>query len=121
MANSSAVKRKLGGSTNWLWIKVVATATAGTNITTAVAWTTDWVYSEVWLRASNAHTAAVTITLEWGGVAVENQIILSIPSKTGMYLVAPWLILQNAKTVACFASVANVVSIHWFQNEITEA
>lgn len=118
---ATAVKRKLSGSTDGLGIKVVATATAGTAIHTAVAGTTAGTFDEIWLYAYNGDTVDRVLTLEWGGVAVpDNNIVVTIPSKTGLTLVAPGLILQNAKAVAAFASAANVITITGFVNSITD-
>jgi hypothetical protein len=104
----------LSGSTNGRGVKVVQTATAGTTIHTAVAGTTDM--QEVWLWAQNNHTAAVTLTLEWGNASTDDNIIVSIPSKSGLYLVAPGIMLQNGLVIAAFASVANVVIMHGYVN-----
>jgi hypothetical protein len=104
----------LSGSTNGRGVKVVQTATAGTTIHTAVAGTTDM--QEVWLWAQNNHTAAVTLTLEWGNVSTDDNIIVSIPSKSGLYLVAPGIMLQNGLVIAAFASTANVIIIHGYVN-----
>jgi hypothetical protein len=104
----------LSGSTNGRGIKVVQTATAGTTIHTAVAGTTDM--QEVWLWAQNKHTTAVTLTLEWGNASTDDNIIVSIPSKSGLYLVAPGIMLQNGLVIAAFASVANVVIMHGYVN-----
>lgn len=121
MANSSAVKRKLSGSTDGKGIKVAATATAWTLIHTAVSWTTAWVYDEIWLYATNNHTAAVNLTIEFGSASTDDNIQMSIPSKTGEYFIIPWFILQNWATVKAFAETANVITIHWWVNAITEA
>ena len=111
-------KNKLSGSTNGKQIKVVATATAGTLIHTAVSGTTNW--DEVWIYAENNHTSAADLTIEFGGVASpDDLIIMSIPSKSGLYLIVPGLILQNGLAVRAFASVANVISISGFVNSIT--
>lgn len=104
----------LSGSMNGRGIKVVQTATAGTTIHTAVAGTTDM--QEIWLWAQNNHTAAVTLTLEWGNASTDDNIIVTIPAKSGLYLVAPGLMLQNELVVKAFASVANVVIIHGYVN-----
>jgi hypothetical protein len=104
----------LSGSTNGRGVKVVQTATAGTTSHTAVAGTTDM--QEVWLWAQNNHTAAVTLTLEWGNASTDDNIIVSIPSKSGLYLVAPGIMLQNGLVIAAFASVANVVIMHGYVN-----
>lgn len=118
---ATAVKRKLSQSTDGLGIKVVATATAGTAIHTAVAGTTAGTFDEVWLYAYNGDTIDRALTLEWGGAAVpDNNIVVTIPAQSGLTLVAPGLILQNSKTVAAFASAANVITITGFVNAITD-
>ena len=115
---ASFSKQKLSSCTNGKGIKVVATATAGTAIHTAVTGTTDW--DEVYIYAVNAHTAAVILTLEWGGVTDPDDLIeITIPQSSGLYLVAPGLLLQNGLGIAAFASVANVITIFGFANRIT--
>lgn len=99
----------------------MATATAGTTIHTAVAGTTAGTFDEVWLYATNNHTANVNLTIEFGSATAPNDNIqLSIPNKTGIYLVVPGLILQNGATVKAFASVASVISIQGWVNAITD-
>ncbi len=115
------VKRKLSGSTNGRGIKVVQTATAGDTIHTAVAGTTAGTYDEIWLFAYNGHTAAVVLTIELGGVTVpDDNIVITIPSKTGLTLVVPGLILQNATVVKAFAATTNVIVITGYVNSITD-
>lgn len=118
---SQAVKRKLSGSTDGMPIKVVQTATAGTTIHTAVSGTTDGSYDEIWLYAYNGHTADVVLTIEYGGATVPDQnIIVTIPLKSGLQLVVPGLILQNALVVKAFASIANVITLSGYVNRITD-
>mgnify|MGYP001477422391 CR=1 FL=1 len=118
---ATVVKRKLSGSTDGMGIKVVATATAGTAIHTAVSGTTAGTYDEVWLWAYNGHTAPVVLTIEFGGATVPDQnIVLTVDNKTGLVLVVPGFILQNAATVKAFAATANVVTITGFVNAITD-
>lgn len=118
---ATAVKRKLSGSTDGRGIKVVATATAGTTIHTAVAGTTAGTYDEVWLYAYNSDASTVTLTVEYGGTtAPDDNIVVSVASKSGLMLVAPGLILQNSDVVKAFASAANVVVIFGFVNSITD-
>jgi len=118
---ATAVKRKLSESTDGKAIKVAATATAGTAIHTAVAGTTAGTFDEIWLWAYNGHTADVVLTLEWGGVTVPDQnIIVTIPAKSGLVPVAPGLILQHSMAVAAFAGTTNVVTILGFVNAITD-
>lgn len=118
---ASFLKRKLSGSTDGMPIKVVATATAGTTIHTAVAGTTAGSFDEIWLYAYNSHTAAVELTIEYGGATAPAQNIkVTLASKSGLSLIVPGLILQNGLTVAAFAGTANVVTISGFVNRITD-
>lgn len=113
-------KRILSGSTNGKQIKVAETATPGTLIHTAVAGTDD--YDEVWLYCSNNSTTATNLTLEWGGVSTPDDIIqMSIPAKTGLYLIIPGLVLQNGLSIRAFASVANMLVISGWVNRIEVA
>jgi hypothetical protein len=43
---------------------------------------------------------------------------VSIPAKSGLYLVAPGIMLQNELVVKAFASVANVVIMHGYVNRL---
>jgi len=116
-------KRKLSGAAAGnLPIKVVATETAGTAIHTAVAGTTAGTFDEVWIFAQNNHTAVVTLTIEFGGVNVPDNVIVStLAAKGGDQLIIPGLILQNALYVKAFASTANVITIAGYVNAITDA
>jgi len=96
------------GSTNGKQIKIAATSTPGTTLHTAVAGTNDM--DEVWIWVTNNHTAAVDLTIEWGGTtSPDNLTILSIPSKTGDYLVKAGVRINNSLVIKAFASVANVL------------
>lgn len=118
---ATAVKRKLSGSTDGRGIKVVATATAGTTIHTAVAGTTAGTFDEIWLYAYNSDASAVTLTLEYGGTtAPDDNIVVTIASKSGLMLIVPGLILQNGDVVKAFAGTANVIVIFGFVNAITD-
>lgn len=108
----------LSGSDHGLGIEVAATSTDGTLIHTAVNSTTN--LDEIWLWAMNNHTAAVVLTLEWGGVgSTEDLITVSVPAKSGLYLVAPGLLLQDGKHIGAFAGTTNVISIFGYVNKIT--
>ena len=118
---ATVVKRKLSSSTDGKAIKIAATATPGTAIHTAVAGTTAGTYDEIWLWAFNSHTANVVLTIEFGGAdAPDQNIVVSIPYKSGLVPVVPGLILQNGATVKAFASVANVITLGGFVNAITD-
>lgn len=116
-----AVKRKLSGSTDGKAIKVAATATPGTLIHTAIAGTTVGSFDEVWLWAYNDDGADRTLTLEWGGVTdPDNLFVQSISFQQGPILIVPGFILQNSMVVRAFASVANVVTITGYVNQIQD-
>lgn len=121
MAQSSAYKRKLSGSTDGKAIKITQTATAGDTIHTAIAGTTAGTFDEIWLWAYNGHTADVVLTIEFGGATVPDQnIVVTIPYKSGLIPVVPGLILQNGMVVKAFAGSANVVTIIGYVNAITD-
>jgi hypothetical protein len=113
----TVTKNLLSGSTNGKGIKVVAVATAGTLIHTAVSGSSSM--DEIWLYAYNGHTADVTLTLEWGEATVpDGNTIIPIPFKQGRYLIIDGRLLQNSLVVRAFASVANVIVIDGFVNAI---
>jgi len=110
-------KLKLSGSTNGRPIKIGAIATPGTILHTAVAGVTSM--DEIWLYVTNNHTAALALTIEWGGVTSPDDVIqMSIPSKTGLYLIIPGLLLNNALVVRAFAQTTNLLSISGWVNRI---
>ena len=114
MANFS--KLILSGSTDGRPIKVVQTATAGTLIHTAHATALD----EIYLYACNTQTAAILLTIEWGGVSSpDDHIQFSIPGESGLFCIAPGLLLQNGLIVRAFAASANLITISGFVNRIT--
>ncbi len=113
----SILKNKLSGSTNGKLIKVVATATPGTLIHTAVSGTTD--LDEIWIYAVNTSNAKVNLTIEWGGVVSPDDLIeVGIQGGEGFVLVIPGAVLNNGKAIRAFASVANVINILGWVNEI---
>ena len=119
--SSSAVKRILSGSTDGKAIKITTTSTAGDTIHTAVAGTTPGTYDEIWLWAYNGHTESVILTIEFGGASVPDQNIkITIASKSGLIPIVPGFLLQNGMVVKAFAGTANVVTINGFVNSITD-
>ena len=100
---------------------VVATTTLGTTIHTGanVATTVD----EVWLYANNTHSSAVTLTIEFGGVAAKDKIQTSLAvSPGGLILICAGLVLQGnttPKVITAFAGTASVIGIYGYVNRIT--
>jgi len=116
----AVTKGILSSSTDGMGIKIVATATAGTAIHTAPTDTAQ--FDEVWLWAVNTDTVNKTLTVEFGGATAPDQnIVMTIPSKSGPVLVVPGLILKgNAtpKTVKAFAETANVITVTGFVHNL---
>lgn len=104
----------LSASVDGAPIKVTATTTPGTLIHTATA-ATD-ALDRVFLQAYNAHTANVQITVEVGGATdPDNHLVMNIPFDDGLYDLfndKTGILLQNAKTIRIFASIANVIIIY---------
>jgi hypothetical protein len=110
-------KQLLSGSTNGKGIKVVATATTGTTIHTAVSGTSS--IDEIWLWATNSDTTARKLTIEFGGTtSPDNTIEVTIPPEDGLTLVIPGLVLQNSLVVTAFCATANVVTLSGYVNRI---
>ena len=111
-------KTLLSGSTNGKAVLVVATATAGTTIHTAVSGTSS--LDEVWLYAHNSSAATVKLTLEWGeATAPDGNIEINIGAEgTGLVLVAPGILLQNSLVIKAFAATANVITLTGYVNRI---
>ena len=72
-------------------------------------------------RKLSGSTDGLAIKVTQTATAADGNIVATIPSKSGLYLVVPWLILQNSKVVKAFAWTANVITIHWRVNTITDA
>lgn len=114
-------KLLLGGSSQGKAIKVVATSTLGTTIHTGS--TNTAAIDEVWLYAMNNDTVDCQLTVEWGGAASPDDLIqITLPSKSGLTLVAPGLLIAgnspSGLVVSAFASAANVATIHGYVNRI---
>lgn len=111
-------KKKLSGSTDGKQILVAATASPGTLVHTAVSGLVDM--DEIWLYATNNHSASLSLTIQYGGTTSPNDSIqMSIPSKTGLFLILPGLVLQNSQIVRAFCQSANLVSVVGWVNRIT--
>jgi hypothetical protein len=111
-------KSLLSGSTNGKGVVVVATATTGTTVHTAVSGTTS--FDEVWLYAHNTSASSVKLTLEWGETTAPNgNIEINIgPEGTGLVLVSPGILLQNGLVITAFAGTASVINLFGYVNRI---
>lgn len=117
---SSLDKIKLSGSTDGRGIKVAATSSPGTTIHTSVSGTTAGTFDEIFLFAYNGDTVTRNLTVQFGGTtSPDDDVYQSIPSKQGLTLVIPGLILQNGSIVKAYADAANVIVIQGYVNQIT--
>ena len=113
-------KQLLSGSTQGTGLQLTDTATSvntdeGYLIHTAVSGTTD--IDEVWIWACNTDTSAATLTVEFGGTDVDDNIKVVIQTNE-VVLVVPGLPLHNGLLVKAFASVANKVNVFGFVNRL---
>lgn len=100
----------LSGSTDGRNVLVVATATLGTTIHTAVTGTTNM--DEIYLWAFNDHSAGVLLTIEWGGAVTPGDTVrYTVPNDDGYHLIVPGIRMQNGLVVTAFAATASVVTI----------
>ena len=105
--------RKLSGSIDGRGIKVVATASAGTLIHTAVAGVVAGTWDQVEVYAYNSDTVARLLTLQWGGTtSPDDDIKVTIQPQSGLVAVVVDGILQNGAVVRAYAAAANVITIH---------
>lgn len=112
MASGSIVPGFLSESTNGRQIKVVATATAGTLLHTAVAGTAkiDIVKLEV---VNTQVSGTVTLTVEWGGVTDPDDLIeIILQAQEGAVVVIDGRRINNGLAIRAFADVANVLLIY---------
>jgi len=112
----------LSGSTGGRQIEVAATATTGTTI--HATGTSATIIDEIWLFATNTSTSAVVLTIEFGGTtSTDDLIITTIPSKSGLTIIIPGLILTGtgaaARTITAFAATTNVINISGYVNRIS--
>lgn len=113
-------KDKLSGSTDGKLIEITGTNSAGAVVIhTAVSGTTN--FDEIYIWVINSHTAAVTVSTEWGVHAdADDLITITVQPDAGAIMIIPGWVLQNGMTVEIFASVANVVFAGGYINELTE-
>ena len=110
-------KTLLSGSTSGKGVLVVATATAGTLIHTAVAGAST--LDEIWLYAVNSSTSSVKLTIEYGSATAPNDNIeVTVLPEAGLVTILPGLLMNGALTVKAFAGTASVITVHGFVNQI---
>lgn len=113
---ATITKEFFSGSTNGRGIKVVATATPGTQIHAAHATAKD----EIFAWVTNTDTVEQKVTFEHGGVtAPDDNLTMSIPAGETL-LVIPGLILSGGLNLKAFcAGAANKLVVYGFANRIS--
>lgn len=109
----------LSGSTSGKPIPVVATATAGTLIHTAIAGTS--AFDEIYLWVSNVTAAVATLTIEYGGVTDPGDHLckaVSIPANSAPTLICAGKVLNNGLAVRAFSGTASALNISGYCNRI---
>lgn len=109
----------LTGTGDGTGFKVVGTTLVGRDTIHTVP-TVGIIKDTIILAATNNDTVARTVTIVWGdATAVDDEITFTIQPKAG----APPLLelsLDEAKIVAAYAEVTNVIVIHGYVNRIDE-
>lgn len=117
-------KTLLSGSSQGKAIKISATTSGSNGTTIHATGTSSSIIDEVWLYAYNSSSAAVVLTVQWGGItAVDNEYKITIPATAGLTLVVPGLILTGdgttATTTRAYAGTTNVVTVSGYVNRIS--
>ena len=112
----------LSGSIGGQPVKVTNTSSTGTLIHTTG--TSSSVIDEIWLYCNNTSGVSVNLTIEYGGTASpDNQILVAIPSGSGLSILVPGLILtgdgSTGRSVRAFAGTINVINIVGYVNRIS--
>ncbi len=112
-------KEILSGSTNGKGLKVTGTGTGNSVLLhTVTTGGSNADIDEIFIYATNTHTAQIKLTIEFGGTTdPDDHIVALIPAETTA-LVVPGLILKAGLEVRAFAGTANEITCHGFVNRI---
>jgi hypothetical protein len=91
-------------------IAVAATSSPGTTLHTVPVSGLEYQRIKVW--AVNIDTVERTLTVQFGGTATKDSIIVKLGPQRGLSLVVPDLKLQKGLIVKAFASVTNTVNVY---------
>jgi hypothetical protein len=113
-------KEFLSASTNGIGIPVWSESggTAGTAGTIHQAVSGTGAKDEVYLYATNYHTADVVLTIEWGTSAVPR--VVTIPFKAGLVPIIPGLPINNSVKVQAFCATSGMIVIDGYANRRTD-
>lgn len=102
----------LSGSTSGKPIPVVATATPGTLIHTAVAGASS--FDEVYVWVSNVTAITATLTLEWGGVTDPGDLMvkaISVPANSPPIPISLGQRINGGLVIRAFSGTASALNI----------
>lgn len=114
-------KKVFSGCTNGAALAVgTATTDGGTLVHTAVTATGANQADEIWIWAYNESAATVTLNFRHGtATAASLGSTFTMPSKEGLFLISPGLILNGALTSRCFASASGVHVVGYVNSVVT--
>ena len=117
--SATYTKEKLSGCTNGKQL-IIDQTVAGSAVTIHTAQSGTDYFDEVWVYATNNDDVPVVLTILFGGTTdSDDYITMTIPSKSGLTLVTPGLILQNSLVVKGFAGVTEKISVSGFVNRVS--
>jgi len=96
--------------------RLIALSTTSTTLHDSTTTTTN--LDEVFVYVCNTSTAAVEVTLEIEGTAAANQIIDSIPAKSGLVLMLPGMRCNDTTDIDAKAATASVCNALVIVNRI---
>jgi hypothetical protein len=104
--------QELSGSVDGEPILVVAIASPGDTVHT-VTNGTDY-FHELFISFINIHTAAITVSVEWGTQVAAKVATFVLEPEIGPYLYSGGFPLNNGKSVTVFASVTNKILVQGY-------
>jgi hypothetical protein len=113
-------KEILSGSANGRPIQILQVSTPGNILhTTGVTTTT---VDEVWIYATNNDAVTRNLTIEWGTTGAPSEIIVSIPSKSGLSIIIPGIALTGTgvagNVIRAYASVSSFINVVGYINRM---
>lgn len=113
-------KEILSGSTNGRPIQISQVSTPGNILHTTGTSTTT--IDEVWIYATNNDSVTRNLTIEWGTTGSTSEIVVGIPSKSGLTIVIPGITLRGTGSagndVRAYASTGGFINVIGYVNRI---
>ena len=113
-------KLSLSGSFQGKPIQITTTSSVGTTLHTTGTQST--IIDEIWIYATNVDSAQRTLTIEYGATNSGSEISVVIPSKSGLSVILPGVVLTGndttGTTVTAYASISNTINIVGYVNRI---